>query len=260
MFAQNMHSHFSRLATDYNEMRLTDLESVLFIKEQLKNLSGIDAADIGCGAGRYDLLFFQHLNNLHLTCIDINKSMLEETALHLKSNGIINFKLIQSGADDIPLGDESMDVIFTFNAVHHFNFQQFLKNAARIIKQTGFIFIYTRLQSQNATNIWGRYFPLFLEKEKRLFNLEKMKEMIQPVGSLTIDAVKDFQYRRSTTLEELLTRVKSRHYSTFSLYSEDELKESLREFEKKITHGFRDPGNIQWVDENIMLVLRHRTN
>ncbi|UCF87087.1 MAG: class I SAM-dependent methyltransferase [Nitrospiraceae bacterium] len=260
MFAQNMYGHFSRLATDYNELRLTDLEPVLFIKEQLKSLPAIDAADIGCGAGRYDLLFFRHLKNLHLTFIDINKSMLEETALYLKSNGIINFKLVQSGSDNIPLGDESMDVIFTFNAVHHFNFHQFLENAARIIKQTGFTFIYTRLQRQNATNIWGRYFPLFLKKEKRLYDLDEMKDMIQSVGSLTIDVVKDFRYRRCATLEQLLKRVKSRHYSTFSLYSEDELKESLREFEKKITHSYRDSGNIEWVDENIMLVLRHRTN
>jgi ubiquinone/menaquinone biosynthesis C-methylase UbiE len=126
-----MDGHFSRLA-----VRLTDLDPVLFIREQLKNLSRIDAADIGCGAGRYDLLFFQHLKNLRLTCIDINKSMLKETALYLKSNGIINFEMIQSGADDIPLGNDSMDVVFTFNAVHHFNFQEFLENAARIIKQT----------------------------------------------------------------------------------------------------------------------------
>jgi ubiquinone/menaquinone biosynthesis C-methylase UbiE len=255
-----MDGHFSRLAADYNELRLTDLEPVLFIREQLKRLSGIDAADIGCGAGRYDLLFFRHLKNLHLTCIDINKSMLEETELYLKSNGIMNYKMIHSGADNIPLGDESMDAILTFNAVHHFNFQEFLENAARITKQTGFIFIYTRLQSQNARNIWGRYFPLFSEKEKRLYELDEMKDMVQAAGTLTIDDVKYFQYRRNASLEQLLKRVKSRHYSTFSLYSEDELKDSLREFEKKIVHSYSDPGHIEWNDENMMLVLRHRTN
>lgn len=259
MRTQNMDGHFSRLAADYNELRLTDLDPVLFIREQLKNLSRIDAADIGCGAGRYDLLFFQHLKNLRLTCIDINKSMLKETALYLKSNGIINFKMIQSGADDIPLRNNSMDVIFTFNAVHHFNFQEFLENAARIIKQTGFTFIYTRLQSQNARNIWGRFFPLFPEKEKRLYELDEITDMVEAVGSLTIDVVKDFRYRRNATLEQLLKRVRSRHYSTFSLYSKDELKESLREFEKKIVLSYRDPGHIEWIDENMMLVLRHRT-
>jgi SAM-dependent methyltransferase len=166
--------------------------------------------------------------------------------------------MIQSGADNIPLEDESMDVIFTFNAVHHFNFQEFLKNAARITKQAGFIFVYTRLLGQNARNIWGRYFPLFYEKEKRLYELEEMKDMVQAVGSLTIEDVKYFQYRRNASLEQLLKRVKSRHYSTFSLYSEDELKDSLREFEKKIVHSYNDPDHIEWNDENMMLVLRHR--
>jgi predicted RNA-binding protein len=100
---------------------------------------------------------------------------------------------------------------------------------------------------------------LFPEKEKRLYELDEITDMVEAVGSLTIDVVKDFRYRRNATLEQLLKRVRSRHYSTFSLYSKDELKEALREFEKKIVLSYRDPGHIEWVDENMMFVLRHRT-
>ncbi len=113
---QKMYGHFSKIATSYKNIRITNIEPILFIKKKLKDLDKIKAADIGCGAGRYDLLFFKYLNNLHLICIDINESMLSETSKYLKSNGITNFKTMKADVNDIQLEDDSMDCIFTFNA------------------------------------------------------------------------------------------------------------------------------------------------
>ena len=254
----SMHGHFSNIATAYNELRTTDLEPVLFIKNTLKHLKQINAADIGCGAGRYDLLFFKHLDNLHLTCIDINHSMLEETLNYLKSNGITNFKTIKSEADDIPLKDASQDCIFTFNAIHHFNFLRFIENAARVIKKYGYIFIYTRLQNQNARNIWGRYFPLFLKKEKRLYERDKIETIVNSTGTLIIESFKKFKYKRSSTLKQLLSRALNRHYSTFSLYSDTELEDSARKFQKKVMSKFSNTDKVEWFDENIIFLLRHK--
>jgi ubiquinone/menaquinone biosynthesis C-methylase UbiE len=258
MLQKDMHGHFSEIASGYNDLRVTDLEPVLFIKGKLKSLPSVKAADIGCGAGRYDLLFFQHLNDLFLQCVDVNESMLEETANYLMENNVTRFETVKAEANELPLKDNSLDCVFTFNAVHHFNVKTFLDNVSRIIKQSGFVFIYTRLQGQNRRNIWGRYFPLFLEKEKRLYELDEMKAMVQSAGSLTIDSVHDFRYRRSVTLEQLLYKAKNRHYSTFSLYTEKELKDSIQHFQKNIRTHFSDPHNVEWFDENTMFVLRHR--
>jgi ubiquinone/menaquinone biosynthesis C-methylase UbiE len=255
---QNMYDHFIKIATSYKDLRTTDLEPILFINKKLKGLNIIKATDIGCGAGRYDLLFFKYLNNLSLTCIDNNESMLEQTSNHLKNNGITNFKTIKSDINDSSLEDGSMDCIFTFNAIHHFDFVRFIENAARTIKKTGFIFIYTRLRSQNAKNIWGVYFPLFLEKEDRLYELGEMETMINSTNSLTIESIKNFKYKRSSTLKQLINKVKAKHYSTFSLYKKNELKDSLKKFRENIIKNFSDPEQIEWFDENILLVLRHK--
>ena len=256
--SRTMYDHFSRIATGYNELRTTDLEPVLFIKNTLKHLKQIKAADIGCGAGRYDLLFFKYLNNLNLTCIDINQSMLKETMNYLKSNGITHFKIMKSEGNDIPLKNRSQDCIFTFNVIHHFNFVRFIENAARVIKKAGYIFIYTRLRSQNARNIWGRYFPLFLEKEKRLFQRNKIETIINSTGTLTIESFKKFKYKRSSSLKQLLYRALNRHYSTFSIYSNAELEDSARNFQKNIMSTFSNPDNVEWFDENILFLLRHK--
>ncbi len=72
---QNMYNHFLDVADSYNDIRTTDLKPILHIKEKIEGMKEIKAADIGCGGGRYDLLLFQHIDNIHLTCTDINKAM-----------------------------------------------------------------------------------------------------------------------------------------------------------------------------------------
>lgn len=253
---QNMNSHFSRVATSYRQARTTDLEPIVLISNILKGLSEVKAADVGCGTGRYDLLLFQHLNNLHLTCIDINESMQKQVLNYLTSQGITNFKTIKSNANDIPLEDNSMDCIFTFNAIHHFDFVKFIEKSGKVIKKDGKIFIYTRLRSQNARGIWGQHFPLFSEKETRLYELAEMEQWVQSSDLLRLETVKRFRYKRQATIEHLVEKVQTRHYSTFSLYEKDELVEALKTFQENIRSQFQDTNQIEWFDENILLVLK----
>lgn len=89
---QNIHNHFSKVASIYRRIRTTDVEPIAFIGKTLGKLPEVKASDIGCGAGRYDLLLFQYINNLHLTCIDINEHMLEKVSEYLRSKGINNFR------------------------------------------------------------------------------------------------------------------------------------------------------------------------
>jgi len=233
-----MNGHFSRVATLYNDLRTTDLEPITFIKDRLNGKHSIEAADMGCGAGRYCLKFLQHLDILHLTCIDVNESMLEQTSNYLRAAGITNFKTMRSLAEDVPLADNSMDNIFSFNAIHHFDFIKFIEKSAEVIRGRGCIFIYTRLRGQNEKNIWGKYFPFFLEKENRLYELDKLEGMIKPIESLTIECMKQFKYRRNASLSQLVYLARNGHYSTFSLYQKNEFEAALKGFQKNITRHF----------------------
>jgi ubiquinone/menaquinone biosynthesis C-methylase UbiE len=256
--SQVIDHHFSQIAPIYRQIRTTDLEPVLFIAETLKGFPQVNAADIGCGCGRYDLLLFRHLNNLHLTCIDMNEHMLEQVSGYLTSHNITRFKTIKANANDIPLEDNSLDCILTFNAIHHFDFINFVKKSGEVVKRNGLIFIYTRTRSQNGCNIWGQYFPFFCERETRLYELDEMKRWIQSVDSLILETAKTFKYKRNATLKELVEKARSRHYSTFSLYQEDELQKALETFQKNIAREFHDTSRIEWFDENILLVLKRK--
>ncbi len=212
-----MYDHFSNVASLYNDIRTTDLEPVSFIKEKLKDRKEIRSADIGCGAGRYDLLFFQNLNNLHLICTDINQSMIEQTSDLLKNNGIKSYQTMVSSIDSLSLEENSLDCVVTFNAVHHFSFANFLEKSASFLKEDGFIFVYTRLQSQNANNIWGRHFPQFVDNEDRLYELDDLGKWVDSVDSVMVESIDRFRYRRHSTLRELLKQASCKHYSTFCL-------------------------------------------
>ena len=248
--------HFSRIARKYADLRTTDLEPILSIKKKLRNLNEIDAADVGCGGGRYNIKLFHHLGKrIHLTCIDNNGEMLDELAKNLKEYQIKKFGIIKAMASNLPLSEDSLDSIFTFNAVHHFKILDFLKESSRVLKNEGYLFIYTRLRSQNKRNIWGRYFPKFYQKEKRLYELTKLKKMLDEIP-MRLKSIKYFKYKRTTKLKWLITQATGHHHSTFYLYDEREFEDALKKFRENIINHFKNPDEITWYDENVMLIGR----
>lgn len=258
---KHIHHHFSKVAHRYRDLRTTDLEPILFIKKKLQKYPKIVGADVGCGAGRYDLKLFQYLGKkLFLYCIDANKEMLKHLTIFLVKHKIRNFKTINSFERKIPLKDNSLDCIFTFNAIHHFKTSQFLKESSRILKDGGYLFIYSRLRSQNRRNIWGTYFPLFNEKETRLYELNELKSLSSKILGLKIESVEYFKYARFSSLDWLINQAQNRHYSTFYLYGKKEFGQSLERFKQNIRLKFKDLDKISWFDENILLVVRKQIN
>ena len=256
---QIMNGHFSHAAKYYRRLRTTDLAPINFIKEKVRGYHLTSAADMGCGAGRYSYNLLRHLDIRHLFCIDANEQMLRANGKYLRNKKMLNFSLIISSAERIPLANSILDCVFSFNAIHHFDVMTFFNEAARIVKNGGNIFVYTRLKAQNATNIWGMYFPSFLQKETRLNELDELESVISQVDSISLESVNEFSFRRKTSLSELVIRARLKHYSTFSLYEKDEYDHALRVFENRITTHFIDLNDITWCDEYTMLVIRKMT-
>ncbi|HSD04272.1 MAG TPA: class I SAM-dependent methyltransferase [Nitrosopumilaceae archaeon] len=253
---QKMHEHFMQVAPKYRELRTTDLGPIMFIANDLREMESIVAADVGCGAGRYTLKFLQHLGEkCHMYCIDSNLNMLRHLKEHLTRNNIVNFLPIKSDSHKIPLPTDSLDCIMTLNAIHHFSLQPFLKEASRVLKNNGKLFIYTRLRDQNARTIWGMHFPDFHKKEKRLYELDHLKSMFERDPNLNLDSIKIFEHHRVFPLERLIEQARNHHYSTFKFYRKKEFNEALHRFKENILHHFDDPRKIGWKDENILLVI-----
>lgn len=250
-----MFDHFAEVSSAYRDLRTTDEAPIVYIRDALPDSENIRVADIGCGAGRYDLLLFKHLRGLRLTCVDVNASMLEQLSSYLAGNGVDNFQTVASRIEDLDLGEETQDCVVTFNAVHHFDFPTFLEKTGRCLGPDGRMFVYTRTPEQNAGSIWGRHFPDFNEREDRLYTLARMTAWVEEAEQLTLLNVENFQHRRTASLERLLAQAHGKHYSTFSLYPPDDLRLACDRFEKAVRAAHSDLERIEWRDENIMLEI-----
>jgi len=250
-----MSEHFSQVASIYSQVRTIDYELINYITKKLASMSNIVAADIGCGDGRYSIKLIEKLRNrLSLTCVDNNYEMLQQ--ISKISSNFQNLQTKQAFAEKIPFDDNSLDCIFSFNAIHHFKINEFAKECNRVLKNNGLLFIYTRLKEQNESNIWGKFFPDFSKKENRLFDNHSLTECISSQTSLNLKSTESFQHDRSSDIRTLVSKAEKKHYSTFSLYTVSEFEKSLGKFIQNIHQNFSNPENIQWVDENTMFVFQ----
>ena len=248
--------HFSKIASKYRILRTTDLEPILHIKNKLNGKSGISMADVGCGDGRYSLELLRCLGDkCYLHCIDSNENMLKHLKDYLTEQNQMNFCVRLGDANKLPIENDSMDCIVTFNAIHHFNIQRFFGEVVECLNDNGHLFIYTRLRNQNSRNIWGQHFPLFSDMENRLYELDELKNHLQE-SDMKLHSTKVFGYHRTSSLNNLVEKARNNHYSTFALYSEDTFEESLQTFQQNIRNNFDDLEEIKWYDENILLEIR----
>ena len=252
----NARNHFSHVANAYRSVRTTDLEPILFINDQLDPTRNIVAADVGCGAGRYDELLFCVLGErLFLHCTDANAEMLGELETCLIDVGIDNFETHGALAADLPFAPENLDCILTFNACHYFDLPDFLASAHRTLKPGGSVFMYTRTRTQNGRSVWGVHFPSFSEKETRLYTDDEVISVLSQPSGMELTDLKRFRYDRAESLDRLIDLARIPHYSTFRLYSEDEFETALEQFARNVEANCKDPQRVTWCDENTMYVI-----
>jgi len=159
-----MSEHFSTVAPFYSQIRTIDLDPINYIAKKLASKSKIVAADIGCGDGRYSIKLIEKLRNrLSLTCVDNNHEMLRQ--ISQVSHYFQNLQTKYAFAEKLPFDDNSLDCIFSFNAIHHFKINEFAKECSRVLKNNGLLFVYTRLKEQNESNIWVNSFQISLKRK-----------------------------------------------------------------------------------------------
>jgi hypothetical protein len=155
-----------------------------------------------------------------------------------------------AAAEELPLRAACLDLVTAFNCVHHFDLGRFLAAVARVLAPGGQLFIYTRTPQQNARTIWGRYFPGFTEHEQRLHSEAAFRDAVRRTDGLTVVATQTFKHPRLSTAGRLRAQAEGRHYSTFSLYTPEELRASIATFLARLPSP-----EVSWVDEHLLVVV-----
>lgn len=235
--------HFARVASRYTSLRDTDDEPALHIRDCLPG-GTLVGVDVGAGTGRYTQLLVKLLGDrASVHAVDLSRAMLLDLLQHRREG---EHGVARCEAERLPIADRSVDFITTFNAVHHFNLDRFVQEAARVLAPDGQLFIYTRTPEQNATSIWGRAFPGFTSRENRLHDEATLCRTLRGLGMVD---VRSFSFARRATPTALAERVRGRAYSTFTLYEADELQDALDRFLQRI--DARD--QVHWQDHNLLV-------
>lgn len=250
MTTADVDRHFTRVAARYQAVRMTDQEPIREIVGWLRP-GASRGLEVGCGTGRYTELLGHHLGaGSSIVAVDACQAMI--AMLRPTADPDLGITRVCGNAATLPVRDACFDFVATFNAIHHFDLEAFLAEAARILRPGGRLLIYTRTREQNARSIWGRRFPGFRDKETRLYSRDRLEQAIGDTPGLTPTGIRELAFSRQATVATLKDRVQAHAYSTFALYRDDELTEALTRFVDSIP----DPTN--WVDENTLVVGQRR--
>jgi SAM-dependent methyltransferase len=240
--------HFERVAAVYESLRTTDEAPVRAIGQFLPDRP-VTGLDVGCGTGRYSRLLRALLpDGSLLAAADVSAAMLAQFKAGSGGHAPGVVPLV-SAAEQLPLRTASLDLVTAFNCVHHFDLGRFLTAVARVLQPSGRLFIYTRTPQQNARTIWGRYFPGFTEHEQRLHSQAAIRDAVNRTSGLTMITAHTFQHPRTSTARRLQAQAEGRHYSTFSLYTPQELRASIATFLGRLPSA-----EVCWVDEHLLIV------
>ena len=250
-------TRFSHIIKTFQDLGNADSGPIMVIIDKIKGLGYVEAVDVGCGAGRYDMLLYRILGSkLRLTCLDANDDTLNNLSTYLNRHGIRTFHTKKSTAENMPFPNTSIDCMFTFDAVHHHDLPRFVREGARILKNGGYLFVHTRLREPNNMNTWRQHLPGITEKEKSVNSLEVFKQSIDSIGSLAIESIVFSAYNGIAALEQLFPRERSHRSAVSSLYTPLELEEALKDFSINLHNQVTDTQNVRWFDEKVMFVIK----
>jgi ubiquinone/menaquinone biosynthesis C-methylase UbiE len=111
--------------------------------------------DLGCGTG-WTLRYAANRGHGEFYGVDISSTMIERA--QAKSRGYANLHFYKSRVEELPFDDEVFDVVISSYAFHHFsNPEKALREANRVLKQNGKLYILDMTANNAFTRLVDRF-------------------------------------------------------------------------------------------------------
>jgi len=211
--------YFDHTAQDYECVRGTEMWPSLLhmIRSAASNTRRV--LDVATGTGLFSVRLAEE--GFHVLGLDQNPHMLAQAIRKAKQQAC-SFQGVLGLAEQLPLPERSISVMFSTNAIHHFDLQAHFTEVKRVLKPGGCYVVYTRFRKQNARSIWGRLFPHFAEKETRLYHPVDFERLEGEFPELALESLDELSFEKPFSRDRLLQTTRQRKYSTFAFYAEEE--------------------------------------
>ena len=224
-------SYFDDIAQDYESVRGTEIWPSLL--HTIRSLASDTrrVLDVATGTGLFSVRLAEE--GFHVLGLDQNSHMLAQATGKARQQAC-SFQGVLSLAEQLPLSERSISVMFSTNAIHHFDLQAHFTEVQRVLKPGGSYVVYTRFRQQNNRSIWGRLFPHFAEKETRLYDPVDFERLEAEFPELTLESLDELSFEKPFSRDRLLQTTRQRQYSTFSFYGEEEFWRAYATFRSRL--------------------------
>jgi 2-polyprenyl-3-methyl-5-hydroxy-6-metoxy-1,4-benzoquinol methylase len=124
-----------------------------YIMARLGDIRGLRLLDIGAGLGESSVYFA--LQGAQVTAMDISTKMLEVTR-QLAAQHQVQLETLHSPSHQLAQADESYDIVYCANLLHHVDITATLSEAARVLKPGGRFVSWDPLAHNPVINVYRR--------------------------------------------------------------------------------------------------------
>lgn len=218
------------VANRYDAARSLPPETMSLWMEVLRSSVPVDAIqnvlDLGCGTGRFTGALAQTFD-CKAWGIEPSAAMLEVA----KSLGHPNVEWKQGAADDIPLEDESVDLVFMSQVFHHLSDpQRAVKEIARVLTPAGFMALRNGTREHNEELEWLRFFPeAFMIEQERTPYARELDEAVTREHFVTVSH-RTIQQVFASSHAEYFEKISRRGLSALVAIGNDAFQAGLERF------------------------------
>ena len=155
-----------------------------FIMRELGDLKGKSILDIGCGYGESSVNFA--LMGAHCTAVDISPGMLRKCARNARSYGV-RVDTVESSAEDIPLPDNSYDIVYGANVLHHAQPERVIREAHRLLRDGGRFCFWDPLRHNPVINVYRRMAKSMRTPDEKPLDINIVKELTRHFTTVVYD-------------------------------------------------------------------------
>lgn len=231
---------YSKISTNYDRGRPISEDTINILFDYIKEIVGKDKEikllDLGCGTGRFSLLFVYKLG-YSVVGADTSKEMLKKAIIKDK-NRKIQWEI--QDAQSLKYSDKTFDIVFISHLLHHVDRPiDVVKESFRVLKPGGILFNRYGAMENIQNDPEHKFFPGVLEIDKVRTPTKKQVELwFHQAGFINIKS-KIFKQNTWKNAIERWERNKLKPTSVLTMITKSDLDKGLKKLHQYISkHPF----------------------